>query len=259
MSLDVLMDEFSAHLSECDCATLTVQAYTSDLRQFYAHLEAEYRCGRSLADETVIPRYLSFIEHNGYSNKTVRRKVSSVRRFYKWLHDTKQIATNPMVGIFGPDLIRTEPRRVAAWELGRLLDAIDDRTTSGARDRAILTVIAHNDVGVSELLACNLHDFRADESVLCVGEKMRDVSRDVSLTIHAAASVRHYLQLNNRLLRAGICLSLRPGPLFLNKNHTRLSERAVRRSVNRYARLAGLDHQIDPTTLRRFYTEGNHA
>jgi len=141
-------------------------------------------------------------------------------------------------------------------EVDKLLSVPDNRDTLGARDRAILETLYSTGVRVSELVDLNRNDLDQPEQTLHVrGKGKRE--RIVPLGSHALAAIRHYMTLlepDQRFAAVRERSMTDPAvPLFINKNGGRLSSRSVRRKLDKYLLVSGLDLSISPHTLRHSF------
>ena len=131
-------------------------AYRRDVEQFADWL------GRASVEEPtavtrlLVRRYLAFAVTSGLATKTVARRASSLRRYFKWLHRRGHIDTDPTVGLSAPKGESRLPRVLRADEVAGLLDsAIEaDDTPTAWRDRALLELLYGSGLRVAE--ACGL-------------------------------------------------------------------------------------------------------
>ena len=208
------------------------------------------------ADAMTIRGFLAHLDQFGYSPATTARKIATLRSFYKWLLKSEAVAINPMLLIRTPKQTKRLPKAISVDQVDTLLSMPDNRDTLGARDRAILETLYSTGVRVSELVDLNRNDLDQVEQTLRVRGKGRR-ERIVPLGSHALAAIRHYLTLldpDKRFQKLRQQIMLDPAvPLFVNKNAGRLSSRSVRRKLDKYLRLCGLDLTISPHTLRHSF------
>ena len=208
------------------------------------------------ADAMTIRGFLTHLDEFGYSPATTARKIATLRSFYKWLLKIGAVETNPMLLIRTPKQTKRLPKAISVEQVEVLLNMPDNRDTLGARDRAILETLYSTGVRVSELVDLNRNDLDHVEQTLRVRGKGRR-ERIVPLGSHALAAIRHYLTLldpDKRFKKLRQQIMLDPAvPLFVNKNGGRLSSRSVRRKLDKYLQMAGLDGTISPHTLRHSF------
>ena len=208
------------------------------------------------ADPMTVRRFLSHLDGFGYTPATLARKIATLRSFYKWTLKRDLRTANPMLLIRTPKQSKRLPKAINVEQVERLLCTPDNRETLGGRDRAILETLYSTGVRVSELVDLNRHDLDLVGQTMRVRGKGRK-ERIVPLGSHAIAAIRHYLTLMEDDLRfARVRDRAAMGgdvPLFINKNGGRLSSRSVRRKLDKYLVLSGLDPSISPHTLRHSF------
>jgi len=208
------------------------------------------------ADAMTIRAYLAHLDSFGYSPATTARKIATLRSFYKWMLKRNLVESNPMVLIRTPKQTKRLPKAMGVEQVDKLLSMPDCRDTLGARDRAILETLYSTGVRVSELVDLNRTDLDQAEQTLRVRGKGKK-ERIVPLGSHALAAIRHYLTLLEPDPRfRGVREQMATDPnvsLFVNKNGGRLSSRSVRRKLDKYLQMAGLDSTISPHTLRHSF------
>jgi integrase/recombinase XerC len=158
------------------------------------------------------------------------------------------VSSNPMTLIRTPKQPRRLPKAITVDQINKLLSAPSDSDMLGARDRAILEVLYSTGIRVSEVVAINRQDIDLDAGQLRIRGKGRR-ERVVPVGSHAAAAVRRYLVVAEAE-RGAIAPA---APLFMNKLGSRLSSRSVRRKVTKYLKMAGLDPDISPHTIRHSF------
>jgi integrase/recombinase XerC len=208
------------------------------------------------ADAVSLRAFLTHLDQFGYSPATTARKIATLRSFYKWMLRRGYVSSNPMLLIRTPKQTKRLPKAITVDQIDKLLAAPDNRDTLGARDRAILETLYSTGVRVSELVDLNRNDLEPDTQTLHIRGKGKK-ERIVPLGSHAIAAIRHYMTLlepDPRFTAVRQQSELDPAvPLFINKNGGRLSSRSVRRKLDKYLAIAGLDPTISPHTLRHSF------
>lgn len=209
-----------------------------------------------VADTTTVREFLAHLDSFGYSVATTARKIATLRSFYKWMTIRGFVPANPMLLIRTPKQQKRLPKAITVEDVERLLTTPTTSETLGARDRAILETLYSSGVRVSELVDLNRADLEGDTQTVRVRGKGRK-ERIVPLGSHAMNAIRQYVALldsDGRFEKIhALAKSGEPVPLFVNKNGGRLSSRSVRRKLDKYLRVAGLDPSISPHTLRHSF------
>jgi integrase/recombinase XerC len=197
-------------------------------------------------------RYLGELQAKGYARRSIARKLTAVRTFYRFLTRREAVCRNPTVGIVGPKRDRRLPQCITAPEIEQLLQTPDRGTPLGLRDAAILETLYSSGMRVSELVALDLDDLPdSDGRVRVVGKGRKE--RVVFLGRAARETIAEYLHRSRPALARSSRKGVKSSALFLNKNGTRLSDRAVRTIVETHVNAACIAGGGSPHTLRHSF------
>ncbi|MHC4558202.1 MAG: tyrosine recombinase XerC [Planctomycetota bacterium] len=202
------------------------------------------------AQTDVVRTYLAFLNEKQYSKATIARKLATLRSFYKFLVKRNHVGSNPVMAIRTPKQEKKLPRFLEYEEVKQLLDTPPMNTWLGARDRAILETLYSTGIRVSELVALNMDDIDFLGEVVHVRGKGKK-ERIAPIGSSALQVIQHYMEYRNK--RAQSNGNFDSKVLFVNKHGRRLSTRSVRRKMDKYLKMAGLDPAISPHTLRHSF------
>jgi len=194
--------------------------------------------------------YLAFLNDKGYSKATIARKLATLRSFYKFLVKTNRCSSNPMTAIRTPKQEKKLPRFLEYEEVKRLLETPPTDSWLGSRDRAILETLYSTGIRVSELVALNMDDVDFLSEVIHIRGKGKK-ERITPVSSSALQAIQHYMEFRNKRAQNNSHFDSRV--LFVNKHGQRLSTRSVRRKMDKYLKMAGLDPAISPHTLRHSF------
>jgi len=194
--------------------------------------------------------YLAFLNEKQYSKTTIARKLATLRSFYKFLVKRNQISSNPVIAVRTPKQEKKLPRFLEYEEVKRLLETPPMDSWLGARDRAILETLYSTGIRVSELVALNMDDVDFLGEVVHVRGKGKK-ERIAPIGSSALQVIQHYMEFRNKRAQSNSNFDSRV--LFVNKHGRRLSTRSVRRKMDKYLKMAGLDPSISPHTLRHSF------
>ncbi|MHC4693768.1 MAG: tyrosine recombinase XerC [Planctomycetota bacterium] len=204
-----------------------------------------------LSVETAAVRaYLAFLNEKQYSKATIARKLATLRSFYKFLVKRNQLGSNPVAAVRTPKQDKKLPMFLEYEDVKRLLDTPPMNNWLGARDRAILETLYSTGIRVSELVALNMDDIDFLGEVVHVRGKGKK-ERIAPISSSALQVIQHYMEYRNK--RAQTSRNFDTRVLFVNKHGRRLSTRSVRRKMDKYLKMAGLDPAISPHTLRHSF------
>jgi site-specific recombinase XerD len=227
-------------------SSYTVRNYRSDLEHFLRAL-AGWRVELSQAQRTDLRRYLALLLNSNVAAASVRRKVSTIRSFYKWLRAAAVIENDPFYGVTGPKAGRRLPDILSAGDIDRMIAAADGGDPAALRDRALMELLYAAGVRVSEVAALDIGDVDLrDASVRVRGKGNKE--RVGVFGEPAARALQAYLRDGRPEL-----VSVKQEALFLNRSGGRLTARSVQSMVRKYATKAGLPQSVHPHLLRHSF------
>ncbi|MDY6795926.1 MAG: tyrosine recombinase [Actinomycetota bacterium] len=232
----------------------TLRAYGADLDIFAEYCERSGRLEPGDIDHRFLRRYLSYLQTRGYSRSTVARRTSAVKGLYRYLVARGYIEKDPAVVLSPPRRDRRLPRvlrvqDIDAAESGKGLHIY--RTS--LRDMALVELLYATGMRVGELAGLDLDDLDLDNGEVRVIGKGR---KERILPVHDVAQqlVKAYMERERSLLAANSTGSgEEEEPLFLSIRGGRLSDRGIRRVVERFFRCLEGGKRISPHTLRHTF------
>ncbi len=233
---------------EQNASNHTLAAYGRDLRQFSQFLIAQGATDWSAVTPPIARQYLAVLGRHYKSRRTVARKISAIRSFYRFLYRRAKVSRNPLVLITGPKPYRRLPKVLTPEEARAILGAPDTSTPLGSRDRALLEVLYATGMRVGELIGLEVDALTWDGELRVKGKGKKE--RVVLLGLETERALRQYLDGARRAL-----LGTKPesGMVFLNARGTPLSDRGVRIIVDRHIRKVAFDRHISPHVLRHTF------
>jgi len=244
----------------------TVKSYGADLIQFGQFLCGEIGSasglvrpslgqGESLDDRHIkcdsltVREFLNYLYGQNYTKSTTARKLATLRSFYKFLIRRQVIGIHPLSTIRTPKQEKRLPKCMDLEQVQKLLEAPGDADLLSARDKAMLEILYSSGIRVSELVELETGDLDLQEGVLRVRGKGRK-ERLTPIGSQAMRAVQHYFDMRQMDIRSQGAHAHR---VFLNKHGKPLSTRSVRRKLDKYLVMAGLDPGISPHTLRHSF------
>ena len=240
----------SAWVSDAFCASLvrlapsSVAVYRRDLNAF-----VDWAARRSLATPTAVGRkdlrrYLAGLTRDGYAPRTVARKASVLRRYFRWAEQSGRCPSDPCIGLSTPAGTARLPevlseRTIEALIAGRAPAASGDAPLRRLRDDVVLELLYGSGLRVAELCALRPADLdlaRGRVRVTGKGGKQRLLP----LSAPAVRAVQRYFDAHHSAAGAGEAATYRTGlsddgPLFRNQRDRPLTPRDVRRIMDRRA------------------------
>jgi integrase/recombinase XerC len=258
-------------LYERNASPETIRSYRNDLELLQLFLtppgEATMPLGK--LDHRVIREFVSWLYDRKLQKASVARKLAALRTFFKFCIREKITKTNPAALISTPKVPKRVPRVLTAEELNGFLDSLPGgasgknapagqkhRTEQDAklipcRDRAILELLYASGLRVSELVGLTIGNLDRSGQMLRVLGKGRK-ERVVPYGAKAQQALEAYWPLRSKLLTQP---RTKPSPeaVFLNHRGGRLSTKSIRQIVKSYARLANVNWNLHPHSLRHAF------
>ena len=234
------IEKFLRYLEiEKNASSHTILNYRLDLENFRDFLK-EAQVGD--VDYLFVRKYLAQLKERNLSARTVGRKLSSLRSFFRFLIKEGYIKVNPVDAITSPKQEKTLPKFLTEEDVVRLIEAPDRETLKGLRDHAILETLYSTGMRISELVSLT------EEAVDFIGATVRVLGkgkkeRVVPIGERALRAIMNYLA--KRKVASHF--------IFLNKNKKPLSARGFRKEMDKYIRLISLKEHISPHTLRHSF------
>jgi tyrosine recombinase XerC len=238
------IDKFINYLKiEKDVSNHTIINYTVDLKAFSLFLgEADINS----VDHLALRKFLAELRGRNYSKRTIARKLASLRSFFKFLYREGHIKSNPITAISSPKLDKKLPKFLDVGKVAKLILSPDVKTESGLRDRAILETLYSCGIRVSELVGLDIDDIDFISGVIKVLGKGRK-ERMVPIGDMALSSIRKYTEGKPDGRARG------RRAVFLNSRGSRLTDRSVRRVVDKYIHACSIEEKISPHSLRHSF------
>lgn len=204
----------------------TVLSYSNDLQQFQAYLEAIYKVSDIReVNHSIIRSWIVSLMDNKLSSRSVNRKISTLKSFYKYLLREKVVTINPMGKIQSPK----NPKRLPIFIEESKMEAISTGDIygegfKGARDMLLIEVLYATGMRRAELINLKIRDIDLVKGTLKVLGK-RNKERLIPVTSNLAVLIREYLVLRKKLVTSG------NDHLFINEKGKPLNASSVYRSV----------------------------
>jgi integrase/recombinase XerC len=263
---------------ERNSSPATVEDYSADLNLFREFLTppGEKTLPLTEIDHRVIREFVAWLYDKKLQKPTVARKLAALRTFFKFCTREKFVKQNPARLVSTPKLPKRVPRIQTAEEINTFLDALpggvnaraalpkkarkkNDRQAKSARrmekliprrDRAIFELLYASGLRVSELVGLDLGSMDRTGQMLRVLGKGRK-ERVVPYGNKAQAAFDDYWQIRTEILEASQDPDVEA--VFVNSRGGRLTDRAIRYIVTKYCKLAKVDWNLHPHSLRHAF------
>lgn len=240
---EALLDGFLTFLEdEGEVGLSTIDAYGSDLIQLLRVCRKVDK-GFTEVDESFLRAFLGVKADEGVKTTTIARKLSSMKRFFRWLKEEGFSEDDPAKKI-PPIKPKRETKCPSAKDIELLLNAPDQRDPLGVRDTIMLELIYETGVKASELTRLKVSDIALSTSTLSV--KGRREVRVIPLRNYMNSRLWNYLHDERRAILG----ERRSAYLFPSRSREKITRQALSEIFSRYSKRAELEEKITPTSLR---------
>ena len=171
----------------------TIKSYQTDLKLFESFLKNTYDISIEKTDHNRIRSWLVHEIKKGNSSRTVNRKITTLKSFFKYLLKSGEIKQNPTLKISSSKTTKKIPQFVALDDMNRILDNVKfKKNFSGFRDKLIIEIFYSTGMRLSELINIKINDFDVSKGVIKVLGK-RNKERFIPLTKELQKSIDNYL------------------------------------------------------------------
>ncbi|EFT36984.1 site-specific tyrosine recombinase XerD [Riemerella anatipestifer] len=245
-----IQDFANALKFEKNLSNNTIDAYTRDIKklQYFAENKLNDTSALDISYEQ-IQEYLYQISKNYTNERSQSRWISSIKAFFKFLHEDELRADNPArlletpkLGLYLPDTLNFE-------EIESLIEAIDKTTSLGKRNHTIIETLYGCGLRVSELVELKISNLNFEEEFIIVDGK-GGKTRLVPLAQYTAELIKDYLL----EVRSEIKINPKHSDiLFLNRRGSKLTRVMVFIIIKDLALQANIKKNISPHTFRHSF------
>jgi integrase/recombinase XerC len=190
-------------------------------------------------------RFVSQLHARGLDGRSLARMLSAWRGFYRYLARDHGYTHNPCIGLRAPKAKKSLPHALSPDEAGRMMDIPEDDELA-VRDKAIYELFYSSGLRLAELTSLAPDDINfSDATVRVTGKGAK--TRVVPVGSQAIVALKKWLEKRTPLVKEGAVA------LFVNRNGTRLSARAIQYRMKAWALKLGLAANVHPHMLRHSF------
>ncbi|MCM3616270.1 tyrosine recombinase XerC [Sutcliffiella horikoshii] len=230
----------------------TVVFYQKDIEDFFEFMKEEAISSINEVTHTEARLYLTKLHQKKYARKTVARKTSSLRSFYKYLLREEKVEQNPFTVVSLPKQDKRLPQFLYSEELEKLFAASDLSTALGQRNQALLELLYATGIRISECCHIQVQDIDFQVGTILVTGK-GNKQRYVPFGSFAQDALRTYMGDGRRTLLEKQKGQTPAKHLFLNFRGGALTPRGVRVVLNDLVKQACTTLHISPHMLRHTF------
>lgn len=228
----------------------TVISYTTDLEQFFAYLDQKFQITDIKdVDSKIIRTWIITLVEEGLSARSINRKISSLKSFFKYHNRIKTISYNPTQQITAPKIAKRLPEFVAQEDMERLFneDLFAD-TYEGWRDRVIIELFYSTGMRLSELINLKFQDIDFyEKSIKVLGKRNKE--RIIPIGNIAIEALQKYLLFfENKFGESKKYL-----PIFVTSKANKIYPKAVYKIVRKYLDMVTTIDKRSPHVIRHTF------
>ncbi len=245
ISFSYYIDKFLNYLNiEKNYSAHTITNYKADLEEFKNFLVSGKDEGSDIKaiDYFFLRKFLSRLSEKNLSKRTLSRKISTLKSFFKFLLREGIISSNPAAVLIYPRLEKPLPKFLTEQEIKKILDLPQADNLLNLRNKAILEFLYSTGARASEAVSLKISDLDLIGGVAKVKGKGRK-ERLLVLGEPAINSLKEYLDKRSDKNEA----------LFINKNKKALSDRGLRDIIYNYIKKAALSFKVSPHAFRHSF------
>lgn len=232
----------------------TRTAYVADVKDYILYLTDN--CFIKTIDDVAfsnaenIKQYLGYLYKKRLKKVSVNRKISSLRKFFKYLVRINRIHASPAEMIQTLKAEKFMPGFLSVDEIFEVLKESGDKSIVNLRNQAVLEIFYSCGLRLSELTGLNLEDVDFNQKLVMVRGKGRK-ERIVPIGVQALHAIRMYL--NEIPDWKDDEPKQKKRPLFLNARGRRITARSIARIVNTATSQSNIRRKVSPHTLRHSF------
>lgn len=227
----------------------TITAYKKDLEQFHQFLLSDFQLTSfKEANSPIIRSWIVKMIESDISQRSINRKISTLKSFYKYLLKSNQVEINPLLKVVTPKTSKRLPVFVGESEISDLFSEIEGKFSQdyeGYRDELILELLYATGIRLIELVNLQLNSIDYHNSTIKVLGK-RNKERIIPFSNNLKTKINNYLSEREKLQ------SVQPH-LFLTKVGEKIYPKLVYRVVNHYLSLVTTVSKKSPHVLRHTF------
>ena len=224
----------------------TVVSYQRDIKSFAEYLNKENILSLNEVNSKCVQKYAAICHKQGLSGRTIGRRVSAVKAWFRYLLKTGAATENPVVGINVPKSRKRLPRVLDVDQMNFLLRG-DGKSIYEKRDLAMWELLYSSGLRVSELASADMPDVDlAAQEIRVLGKGKKERVVPIGRTAHGAINI--WLSVRSIFQSSGDETAC-----FLTHSGRRMTSRNIQLRLRRWAKKFGSDESVHPHMLRHSF------
>ena len=246
----ILSDFLDYLLNQRQFSKHTIRAYKKDLFELSDYI-FEYDKFLNIKDVTLelLQNYIQRLFKNKIDEKTIQRKISSIKSLYKYFSFNKMIKTNISEFIQLPKTTKKLPYLLSLKEINKLMELPDLNKEDGVRDKSILEILYSTGIRISELAQIKIEDINFSKRIIKVFGK-GSKERYVVLGAKALGALNDYMILRDK---SKFSNSLYLYPPIKKSSINYISDKTLFNIVKKYLKLISDNEKLSPHSIRHSF------
>jgi tyrosine recombinase XerC len=250
--MDKTVKKFIEYLaSERNYSANTLLSYETDLSGLVHSLHNDGIDSFKDVRKDSLRAFIGSLIDNGYQQRSVARKIASMRSFFKYLRKQNIVEGNPTLTLISPKMDKRLPSFLNEQAVEQVVELPDMNEKYGRRDKAILELFYSTGIRLSELINLDVKDLSFDDGLIKVKGKGRK-ERIVPVGRKALSAIKDYLSARKDLMSPSRIAS-ETCPLFVIGTNKRMYPQAVGRMVRKYISEVSEIKKKSPHILRHTF------
>jgi len=245
-----MIKQYKEYLSSQNYSKHTLRAYMGDVEQFYDFIKKYFPEQEIKVDGITKTMFRDFLQHLSEQkdgNRTLARKVISIKGFFSFLIKNNLCSNNPLLTIKIPKYEKNAATFLTEQDMRFVLQIPDKEDALGIRNIAILELLYSTGIRIGELAGLTLQDIDFKQNLIKVMGK-RAKMRIVPLGSYAVKALQTYLKIRDTFIKDNAVEEV-----FVSRNGNPLSSDELRYIVNKYLKVIEKSKNYSPHTLRHTF------
>lgn len=225
----------------------TVISIRKDLNQFLIYLNEHDIIDFNKLDELLIKEYFTKLKTEEISASTFNRRLSSIKKFYKYLVDKGLKEKGSEILIESEKNDEKKIEYLSPEEINLVRATMQGENFNILRDRLMFELLYSSGMTVAELLSLGEVNFNLEKREIYI------LKNKLSKTMYFSETCKEFYIKFLNSKKEKFKEDYNPNIIFTNNSNERLTDRSVRRLINKYGEMANLNKEISPYTLRHSF------
>jgi len=225
----------------------TVISIRKDLNQFLIYLNEHDIIDFNKLDELLIKEYFTKLKTEEISASTFNRRLSSIKKFYKYLVDKGLKEKGSEILIESEKNDEKKIEYLSPEEINLVRATMQGKNFNILRDRLMFELLYSSGMTVAELLSLGEVNFNLEKREIYI------LKNKLSKTMYFSETCKEFYIKFLNSKKEKFKEDYNPNIIFTNNSNERLTDRSVRRLINKYGEMANLNKEISPYTLRHSF------